>query len=79
MCEKLWFSLPDAKELHYSTDKLTELSRRGKEANIKPYPDIDIFMKVASMGGQKTSVVTDYILIVCNFTWFSTYFFSYCL
>lgn len=27
-------------------DMLTELARREKEANIKPDPDIDIFMKV---------------------------------
>ncbi|KAJ6820441.1 ABC transporter G family member 36-like isoform X1 [Iris pallida] len=43
-------------------DMLTELSRREKEANIKPDPDIDVFMKAAAMGGQETSVVTDYIL-----------------
>jgi hypothetical protein len=28
------------------TDMLTELSRREKEANIKPDPDIDVYMKV---------------------------------
>lgn len=28
-------------------DMLTELSRREKEANIKPDPDIDVFMKVS--------------------------------
>lgn len=27
-------------------DMLTELARREKEANIKPDPDIDVFMKV---------------------------------
>lgn len=43
-------------------DMLTELSRREKEANIKPDPDIDVFMKAAAMRGQETSVVTDYIL-----------------
>ncbi|TMW90131.1 hypothetical protein EJD97_016159 [Solanum chilense] len=37
---------------------LAELSIREKEANIKPDPDVDIFMKA----GQDTSVVTDYIL-----------------
>jgi len=29
-----------------STDLLSELSRREKEAKIKPDPDIDVFMKV---------------------------------
>ncbi|PSS01154.1 ABC transporter G family member protein, partial [Actinidia chinensis var. chinensis] len=43
-------------------DMLAELSRREKEANIKPDPDIDIFMKASSLQGQKDSVVTDYIL-----------------
>lgn len=43
-------------------DMLTELSRREKAANIKPDPDIDIFMKAASLKGQETNVVTDYIL-----------------
>ncbi|CAL5444031.1 unnamed protein product [Camellia sinensis] len=41
---------------------LAELSRREKEANIKPDPDIDIFMKAAATEGQEASVVTDYIL-----------------
>jgi hypothetical protein len=27
-------------------DMLTELSRREKEANIKPDPDVDVYMKV---------------------------------
>ncbi|XP_020241529.1 ABC transporter G family member 36-like isoform X2 [Asparagus officinalis] len=43
-------------------DMLTELSRREKAANIKPDPDIDVYMKATSMGGQETNVVTDYIL-----------------
>ncbi|KAI8558575.1 hypothetical protein RHMOL_Rhmol04G0105600 [Rhododendron molle] len=43
-------------------EMLAELSRREKEANIKPDPDIDIFMKAASLEGQEASVVTDYIL-----------------
>ncbi|XP_078443948.1 ABC transporter G family member 36-like [Wolffia australiana] len=43
-------------------DMLVELSRREKEANIKPDPDIDVFMKAAAMGGQRASVVTDYVL-----------------
>ncbi|KAL4195313.1 hypothetical protein AMTRI_Chr05g72720 [Amborella trichopoda] len=43
-------------------DMLVELSRREKDANIKPDPDIDVYMKAAALEGQKTSVVTDYIL-----------------
>ncbi|RHN78937.1 putative monosaccharide-transporting ATPase [Medicago truncatula] len=43
-------------------DMLTELSRREKAAGIKPDPEIDAFMKVTSMEGQETSLVTDYIL-----------------
>uniref|UniRef100_A0A453NPV2 ABC transporter domain-containing protein n=1 Tax=Aegilops tauschii subsp. strangulata TaxID=200361 RepID=A0A453NPV2_AEGTS len=42
-------------------DMLTELSRREKEANIKPDPDIDVYMKAISVEGQE-SVITDYIL-----------------
>ncbi|XP_008785597.2 ABC transporter G family member 39 [Phoenix dactylifera] len=42
-------------------DMLTELSRREKEANIKPDPDIDVYMKAISVEGQEI-VVTDYIL-----------------
>lgn len=45
-------------------DMLAELSRREKAANIKPDPDIDIYMKAAATEGQETSVVTDYILKV---------------
>ncbi|XP_074280493.1 pleiotropic drug resistance protein 1-like [Silene latifolia] len=45
-----------------SYDMLVELSRREKAANIKPDPDIDIYMKAAAVEGQETSVVTDYIL-----------------
>ncbi|XP_030480269.1 pleiotropic drug resistance protein 1 isoform X1 [Cannabis sativa] len=41
---------------------LAELCRREKEANIKPDPDIDVFMKAAATEGQKTSVVTNYVL-----------------
>uniref|UniRef100_A0A7N0TS87 ABC transporter domain-containing protein n=2 Tax=Kalanchoe fedtschenkoi TaxID=63787 RepID=A0A7N0TS87_KALFE len=43
-------------------DMLAELSRREKEANIKPDPDVDIYMKAAATEGQEASVVTDYIL-----------------
>ncbi|GMP94686.1 hypothetical protein CsSME_00044052 [Camellia sinensis var. sinensis] len=41
---------------------LAELSRREKQANIKPDPDIDIYMKAALLEGQEASVVTDYVL-----------------
>ncbi|OAY52727.1 pleiotropic drug resistance protein 1 [Manihot esculenta] len=43
-------------------DMLAELSRREKAANIKPDPDIDVFMKAAATEGQEASLVTDYIL-----------------
>ncbi|XP_068648511.1 ABC transporter G family member 39-like isoform X2 [Aristolochia californica] len=42
-------------------EMLSELARREKEANIKPDPDIDIYMKASSLEGQE-SVITDYIL-----------------
>eukprot|EP00268_Persea_americana_P030001 TRINITY_DN2901_c0_g1_i1.p1 TRINITY_DN2901_c0_g1~~TRINITY_DN2901_c0_g1_i1.p1 ORF type:complete len:1438 (-),score=266.02 TRINITY_DN2901_c0_g1_i1:200-4513(-) len=41
---------------------LAELLRREKEANIKPDPDIDVFMKAVALEGQEANVVTDYIL-----------------
>ncbi|KAF2320741.1 hypothetical protein GH714_030450 [Hevea brasiliensis] len=41
---------------------LAELSRREKAANIKPDPDIDVFMKATALEGQETNIVTDYIL-----------------
>ncbi|TJX46365.1 ATP-binding cassette domain-containing protein, partial [Soehngenia saccharolytica] len=43
-------------------DILTELSRREREQDIKPDPDIDIFMKATSIEGQRTSMMTDYYL-----------------
>ncbi|KAJ1429097.1 P-loop containing nucleoside triphosphate hydrolase [Sesbania bispinosa] len=43
-------------------DLLAELSRREKEGNIKPDPDVDVFMKATSTGGQEASLVTDYVL-----------------
>ncbi|KAL3650918.1 transcription factor [Castilleja foliolosa] len=43
---------------------LAELSRREKAANIKPDPDIDIFMKAAATEGDEANVVTDYVLKV---------------
>ncbi|KAL4626335.1 hypothetical protein ACB092_05G088900 [Castanea dentata] len=45
-------------------DMLAELSRREKEAYIKPDPDIDIYMKAATTEGQEATVVTDYTLKV---------------
>ncbi|PWA73279.1 pleiotropic drug resistance protein 1 [Artemisia annua] len=43
-------------------DMLAELSRRERDANIKPDPDLDIFMKAAATEGQEANVVTDYTL-----------------
>ncbi|KAJ4720628.1 Pleiotropic drug resistance ABC transporter [Melia azedarach] len=43
-------------------DLLTELSRREKDAGVKPDPEIDAFMKATAMAGQGTSLVTDYVL-----------------
>ncbi|WOG89283.1 hypothetical protein DCAR_0208520 [Daucus carota subsp. sativus] len=45
-------------------EMLAELSRREKDANIKPDPDVDIYMKAAATEGQEASVVTDYVLKV---------------
>ncbi|KAL4180885.1 hypothetical protein AMTRI_Chr12g234600 [Amborella trichopoda] len=41
---------------------LAELSRREKDQSIKPDPDIDFFMKAIASEGQKSSILTDYIL-----------------
>ena len=46
-------------------DMLVELSRRERQAGIKPDPEIDVFMKATAMSGQKASLVTDYVLKVC--------------
>ncbi|KAH7846555.1 hypothetical protein Vadar_015347 [Vaccinium darrowii] len=43
-------------------EMLQELSRREKEAHIKPDPDIDIFMKAISLEGEEASVITDYVI-----------------
>ncbi|RZC90242.1 hypothetical protein C5167_028332 [Papaver somniferum] len=43
-------------------DMLAELSRREKEAGIKPDPEIDAFMKATAVEGQESSLVTDYVL-----------------
>ena len=45
-------------------DLLSELSRREKEAGIKPDPEIDAFMKATAMAGLETSLITDYVLKV---------------
>ncbi|KAF8393306.1 hypothetical protein HHK36_021547 [Tetracentron sinense] len=45
-------------------DMLLELSRREKNAGIKPDEDLDIFMKASALEGQKTSLVVEYILKV---------------
>lgn len=45
---------------------LAELSRREKQAGIKPDPEIDAFMKAIAMPGQEASLVTDYVLKVCH-------------
>ncbi|KAK7343909.1 hypothetical protein VNO77_13026 [Canavalia gladiata] len=41
---------------------LMELTRREKQAGIKPDPEIDAFMKATAMAGQETSLITDYVL-----------------
>uniref|UniRef100_A0ACD5YG24 Uncharacterized protein n=1 Tax=Avena sativa TaxID=4498 RepID=A0ACD5YG24_AVESA len=43
-------------------DLLMELSKREKEENIKPDPEIDIYLKAAATGEQKAEVVTNHIL-----------------
>lgn len=52
-------------------DLLVELSRREKQAGIKPDPEIDAFMKATAVSGQESSLVTDYVLKVCFFFFFS--------
>ncbi|KAL2332424.1 hypothetical protein Fmac_020005 [Flemingia macrophylla] len=42
-------------------DMLSELSRREKAANIKPDPDLDVYMKATATEGQE-SIVTDYVM-----------------
>ncbi|XP_038905329.1 ABC transporter G family member 34-like [Benincasa hispida] len=50
---------------------MTELTRREKQAGIKPDPEIDAFMKAISVSGQKASLVTDYVLKVSTFDYSS--------
>ncbi|MED6194939.1 transcription factor [Stylosanthes scabra] len=45
-------------------DLLAEVCRREIEANVKPDPDIDAFMKARAAGGNKANIITDYILRV---------------
>ncbi|KAK8491683.1 hypothetical protein V6N12_035054 [Hibiscus sabdariffa] len=45
-------------------EMLAELSRREKQANIKPDPDMDVFMKAVATEGQEANVITDYIIKV---------------
>ncbi|XP_052166850.1 ABC transporter G family member 47 [Oryza glaberrima] len=45
---------------HY--DMLMELLRREKEENIKPDPEIDLYLKAATTGEHKAEVVTNHIL-----------------
>uniref|UniRef100_A0A0D9Y9Q7 Uncharacterized protein n=1 Tax=Oryza glumipatula TaxID=40148 RepID=A0A0D9Y9Q7_9ORYZ len=42
-------------------DLLTELTRRGKEANVTPEHDIDMFMKESANGGE-SKIVINYIM-----------------
>ncbi|GKV35635.1 hypothetical protein SLEP1_g43880 [Rubroshorea leprosula] len=56
---------PDLKvsvKVEFEIDILVELSRREKASNIKPDPDIDVFMKAIAAEGQETNVMTDYVL-----------------
>lgn len=43
---------------------LKELVKLEKERGIRPSPEIDAFMKTASVGGEKHNLVTDYVLRV---------------
>ncbi|KAL3620696.1 drug-responsive transcription factor pdr3 [Castilleja foliolosa] len=43
-------------------DIIAEVTRREKEAQIVPDPDIDTYMKAISVEGQRTTLQTDYIL-----------------
>ncbi|KAE8728222.1 Pleiotropic drug resistance protein 3 [Hibiscus syriacus] len=45
-------------------EMLAELTRREKQANIKPDPDMDVFMKAVATEGQEANVITDYMLKV---------------
>ncbi|XP_039118156.1 LOW QUALITY PROTEIN: pleiotropic drug resistance protein 2-like [Dioscorea cayenensis subsp. rotundata] len=45
-------------------EMLLELSRRERDAGIRPDPEIDAYMQATSMEGLKTNLATDYILKV---------------
>lgn len=65
-------------------EMLEELSRREKEAGIKPDPEIDAFMKAISVSGQRTNLFTDYVLKVLPPSLLlnqrqSSFLFSFCL
>lgn len=60
-------------------EMLAEISRREKEAGIKPDPEIDAYMKATSLAGQKTSLATDYVLKVCSFSVSSLFVHLSCL
>lgn len=62
-------------------EMLEELSRREKEAGIKPDPEIDAFMKAISVSGQRTNLFTDYVLKVLflsHYCWVSLHL-SFCI
>ncbi|KAH7835114.1 hypothetical protein Vadar_023002 [Vaccinium darrowii] len=44
------------------TEIMAEISRREKQAGVVPDPDVDTYMKAISVGGQETTLQTDYIL-----------------
>ncbi|EFJ11419.1 hypothetical protein SELMODRAFT_426337 [Selaginella moellendorffii] len=43
-------------------EMLSELAKRERAAGIKPDPDIDAFMKASAIQGQRTSIVSNYVL-----------------
>ncbi|XP_024517165.1 pleiotropic drug resistance protein 1 [Selaginella moellendorffii] len=47
-----------------SYEMLSELAKRERAAGIKPDPDIDAFMKASAIQGQRTSIVSNYVLKV---------------
>lgn len=53
-------------------EMLAELSRREKAEGIKPDPELDAFMKAIAVSGQKSSLVTEYVLRVLFFVSFYT-------
>jgi hypothetical protein len=60
---------------------LSELTRREREAGIKPDPEIDAFMKATAVEGKKNNIATDYILKVFVFCTCSSqqYTLNWCL